>query len=178
MRDRETRLMLEVGKGSREAFVELYDLFRKPLANFFYRLCWDPQKIDDLLQEVFLRVWRAAPKYEPRARVSTWLFQIAHNLWINESKKRRERIGHNLEAPLDAPPDGDLRRQETRKTVRRAVDALPEGLREVIVLAEYNGFKYQQISEILGIPVGTVKSRMFSATQRLREELGKTPTGE
>ena len=87
--DRETQLMLAVRDGSAEAFRELYALYEKPLAGFLHRLCWNRALVEDLLQEVMLRVWRAASGYEPRARVSTWIFRIAHNLWINESAKRR-----------------------------------------------------------------------------------------
>lgn len=173
MSDRETRLMLEVKGGSRDAFEELYALFRKPLANFLHRLCWNPQLVDDLVQEVFLRVWRAAPSYEPKAKVSTWIFHIAHNLWINQSTKRREQPLEGTDAPVESAPEEGLERRELRDAVRRAVEALPAGEREVLILAEYNGFRYPEISEILGIPVGTVKSRMFSALRRLRENLEK-----
>src|SRR5262245_36878200 len=94
MSDRETQLMLEVKAGSKPAFQELYRLYEKPLANFLYRLCWNRSLVEDLLQEVMLRVWRAAATYEPQAKVSTWLFRIAHNLWINESaKKRADALG-------------------------------------------------------------------------------------
>src|SRR2546427_12977421 len=89
MTDRETQLMLAVKAGSKEAFQELYRLYEKPLAGFLHRLCWNPSLVEDLLQEVMLRVWRAAASWEPQAKVSTYLFRIAHNLWINESSKRK-----------------------------------------------------------------------------------------
>ena len=178
VRDRETKLMLQVKEGSKEAFEELYTLFQKPLANFLYRLCWNAQLVDDLVQDVFLRVWKAAPKYEPKAKVSTWIFKIAHNLWINYAAKRKEQALEGADREIDSAPDVDIQKEELRRAVKRAVEQLPEGEREVLVLAEYSGFKYHEISEILEIPVGTVKSRMFSATRRLREALQKHMKGD
>ena len=90
--DRETELMLKIKEGSKEAFHELYTLYERPLANFLYRLCWNRSLVDDLVQEVLMRVWRAAPNYEPTAKVSTYIFRIAHNLWsTSPPRKRRKR---------------------------------------------------------------------------------------
>jgi RNA polymerase sigma-70 factor, ECF subfamily len=171
MADRETELMLRAKTGDASAFAELYSLFKKPLANFLYRLCWNRQIVDDLMQEVFLRVWRAAPTYEPTAKVSTYLFRVAHNLWINEGMKRREQAVDAVERAADLDPSEGLQRGEVQAAVQKAIDELPPGERECLVLSEYNGMKYADIADILGIPVGTVKSRIFSAVQRLREKL-------
>lgn len=171
MADRETELMLRAKAGDAPAFEELYRLFQKPVANYLYRLCWNRQIVDDLVQEVFLRLWRAAPGYEPTAKVSTYIFRIAHNLWINESMKRKEQAIEEADPSAEHDPASGLERAEIQAAVKKAIEALPEGERECLVLSEYNGFKYAQISEILGIPVGTVKSRIFSAVQRLRESL-------
>ena len=171
MPDRETDLMLAVRAGSPSAFKELYEAYQKPLANFLYRMCWNRALVDDLVQEVFLRVWRSRESYEPTAKVSTYLFRIASNLWINHKEKKRESaLGDGDRAPGDRPPD-PLEQDEAREAVKRAVEALPEGERLCLVLSEYNGLKYAEISEVLGIPVGTVKSRIFSAVQRLKEAL-------
>lgn len=163
--------MLRAKTGDASAFAELYSVFKKPLANFLYRLCWNRQIVDDLMQEVFLRVWRAAPNYEPTAKVSTYLFRVAHNLWINEGMKKREQAMEDLERPGEMDPSEDLQRGEVQAAVKKAIEELPDGERECLVLSEYNNMKYAEISEILGIPVGTVKSRIFSAVQRLREKL-------
>ncbi len=171
MSDRETELMLRVKGGDARAFEELYGLYKRPLANFLYRLCWNRPLVDDLMQEVFLRLWRAAPNYEPTARVSTYVFRIAHNLWINEGTKRRAQALGDVDRPGRDDPSKDLERGEVQAAVRKAIDELPDGERECLVLSEYNGLKYAEISEILGIPLGTVKSRIFGAVQRLREKL-------
>ena len=178
MADRETELMLRVKGGDREAFAELYGLFQKPVYNYLYRLCFNRAMAEDLLQEAFLRIWKAAPTWEPAAKVSTWIFRISHNLFLNEAARRREKPLEAPEAELRADPASDLNRREVRSAVQKAIEALPEGERECLMLSEYNGFKYAEIAEILGIPVGTVKSRMFSAVQHLKEALkGLGPKG-
>jgi len=171
MPDRETELMLAVRSGSQDAFRDLYTLFEKPLANFLYRMCWNRSMVDDLVQEVFLRVWRAREQYEPSAKVSTYLFRIASNLWINQSAKRREQALGDADRPVEGSPSESLERSEVQKAVKRAVDALPEHERLCLVLSEYNDLRYAEIAEVLEIPVGTVKSRIFSAVQRLKESL-------
>ncbi len=171
MPDRETELMLRVKGGDRSAFEELYRLYQKPLVNYLYRLCWNRALAEDLLQEAFLRVWKAAPNYAPTAKVSTYIFRIAHNLFINEASRRREKALEGVDQELRSEPASDLARREVVSAVKKAIEALPDGEREVLLLSEYQGFKYAEIAEILGIPVGTVKSRMFSAVQRLKEAL-------
>lgn len=171
MPDRETELMLEVRKGSPDAFRKLYEAYQKPLANFLYRMCWNRSLVDDLVQEVFLRVWRAREQYEPTAKVSTYLFRIASNLWINHAEKKRETALRDADPEAEGSPDAPLQRSEARAAVKRAVDALPDGERLCLVLSEYNGLKYAEIADVLGIPVGTVKSRIFSAVQRLKASL-------
>ena len=171
MADRETELMLRVKAGDRAAFEELFHLYEKPLTNYLFRLCGNRARSEDLLQDAFLRLWKAAPTYEPSAKVSTYVFRIAHNLFLNDAARRREKALESLEAETRSDPASDLNRREVQSAVQKAVEALPDGEREVLLLSEYNGFKYAEISEILGIPVGTVKSRMFSAVQRLKEAL-------
>ncbi len=163
--------MLRVKAGDRAAFEELYGLYQKPLLNYLHRLSSNRAAAEDLLQETFLRLWRAAASYEPTAKVSTYVFRIAHNLFLNEAARRREKAFEGADAETRADPASDLGRRELQAAVQRAIEALPEGERECLLLSEYNGFRYAEIAEILGIPVGTVKSRMFSAVQRLREAL-------
>jgi len=171
MSDLETALMLRVKGGDRAAFEKIFRLYQKPLTNYLYRLSGNRARSEDLLQDAFLRLWKAAPGYEPSAKVSTYIFRIAHNLFLNDVARRRERALESMEAETRSDPSSDLNRREVQSAVQRAVESLPEGEREVLLLSEYNGFKYAEISEILGIPVGTVKSRMFSAVQRLKEAL-------
>ena len=168
MSDFETDLMLRTKNGDRAAFEELYSLYQKPLLNYLYRICWNRALAEDLLQETFLRLWRAAPGYQPVAKVSTYLFRIAHNLSLNEAARHGGKTWKGVEKEATQE---DFDRQEVDNAVRKAVETLPPGERACLMLSEYSGFKYSEIAEILEIPVGTVKSRMFNAVQRLKETL-------
>ncbi len=170
MADRETELMLLAKKGDRAAFEEIHRLYQKPLLNYFFRLCRNRARAEDLIQDAFLRLWKAAPAYEPAARVSTYVFGIAHNLFVNDASRRRETVLGGADAAADDPADS-LFRQETHAAVWKALRELPEGERECLVLSECHGFRYAEISGILGIPVGTVKSRIHNAVQRLKRSL-------
>ena len=130
MADRETELMLRVKGGDRDAFAELYALYQKPLVNYLYRLCFNRALSEDLLQETFLRIWKAAATYEPAAKVSTWFFRIAHNLFLNEAAKRREKALEGADNEMRADPASDLKRREVQSAVRKAIEDLPEGERE------------------------------------------------
>lgn len=184
------RRMLAAGKGDGEAFAALYDRWSGPIVRYFWHQCYDRDGAEDLMQETFLRVWRAAPRYEVRARFSTFLFQVAKNLWLNErAKVLRRPLKVSLDAPRDvgsegesstlaeklAGPDPDpgdeAARAETGRRIRAAVDGLSDKLREVFVLAGFQEMPYEQVGEVLGIPEGTVKSRMWSAVRQLREKL-------
>jgi RNA polymerase sigma-70 factor (ECF subfamily) len=179
--------MRRIATGDKDALGELYERHRPGLLRFFAHLSRDPVHAEDGVQETFLRVWRAAPRYEPRARFTTWLFQIAKNLWLTERDKRKRRPALGVDGPPrgaddDAPSSGGpadaelgprdtASQNELHAAVRAAVDRLPEGQRLVVVLADFQGLPYREVAEILDIPVGTVKSRRFAADKRLREAL-------
>lgn len=177
--------MQRCAKGDEQALAALYDRWAGPLLAFLERMCRDRAQAEDLVQEVFLRVWRAAGRYEPRARYSTWLFQVARNAWLNEREKQgrrptpvefegRDGTGGSLAAP--AAPESEapsklLLDRELAERIDDAVRRLPEKLREVWLLGAVQGMPYQDVAETLGIPVGTVKSRMFQAVRLLRADL-------
>lgn len=185
-------LMAAFQQGDAGAFEELVGRHHRGLINFFYHHSRDRQLAEDWAQEVFLRVVHHAPGYVPRARFTTFLYRIARNLWIDVI---RERAVHKRPASLDARDEEGERREEwvpsaaTRQPadalaseevgaqVRRVVDQLPADLRDVVALSELQGLKYAEIGEILGIPVGTVKSRMHTAVQRLRVMLAPLADG-
>ncbi|MEK7470309.1 MAG: sigma-70 family RNA polymerase sigma factor [Planctomycetota bacterium] len=179
-------LMHRVKTGDRAAFGELYEIHKGPLFSFLFRLSWDKVVAEDCMQEVFIAVWKAAPNWQPTAQVNTWLFRIARNIWINEGRKARRRPTlFSFLGPTDedtpqpdfpddeAGPEESALSQEARGAVRRAIDQLPEHERMVVLLSEFEGMKYAEISEVLDIPIGTVKSRMSSASERLRGLLRK-----
>jgi RNA polymerase sigma-70 factor (ECF subfamily) len=186
--ERDAKLMTRVTQGDRDAFEELYDLYGGAIARFFYHLTWNRQVVEDGVQEVFLRLWRGARNWRPTGKFSTYLFQIAKNYWINEWAKQSRRIrpitlredeedpGSGLDglvADTGGGPEREALRREMAADIRRAVSCLSEKLRLTFILSEYQGLKYAEVAEILGIPLGTVKSRMSSAEKELRRMLKK-----
>jgi RNA polymerase sigma-70 factor (ECF subfamily) len=179
--------MERLAVGDESALEELYERWSGPLLSFLYGMCRDLALSEDLMQGVFLKVWRAAPRYKPLAKFSTWLFQIARNHWLNEREKKMRRIrpvsldgssrdddGPRLSAAVasHAPsPQQQVLSGELGENIDAAVARLPEKLRDVWVLGAAQGLPYKEVSAILDIPVGTVKSRMFQAVRVLREEL-------
>ncbi|MCE9581411.1 MAG: sigma-70 family RNA polymerase sigma factor [Planctomycetes bacterium] len=180
-------LMHRVKTGDRAAFGELYEIHKGPLFSFLFRMSWDKIVAEDCLQEVFIAVWKAAPTWEPTAQVNTWLFRIARNIYINEGRKAKRRptlfsfLGSPSEEEQSAPdfpddaagPEDSTLTEEARGAVRKAIEQLPEHERMVVLLSEFEGLKYAEIADALDIPVGTVKSRMSSASERLRGLLRK-----
>ena len=185
--------MERLAQGDENALADLYRRWAKPLLNFLYGMCGDRTLAEDLLQEVFLRVWRAAPRYQPTAKYSTWLFQIARNHWLNEREKRMRRprpmslaggpeddggsSGISVADPSVRRPDRAAEDRELKDRIDAAVARLPERLRDVWVLGAAQGLPYQEVASILDVPVGTVKSRMFQAVRVLREELAPYAEG-
>jgi RNA polymerase sigma-70 factor (ECF subfamily) len=188
MESSDEELMLEVGKGDETAFATLVGRFEKRLVSYFYRLGADRHIAEDCAQEVFLRLYRTRTEYEPKARLATFLFRIARNLWIDHVRSRkpegkvfslsgapggdeeRETLQARVEA--DAPkPSAEMRRDDIRREIEEALSFLPEDQRSVFLLCEVDGMRYGDVAEVLGIPVGTVKSRMHTAVGRLRARL-------
>ncbi len=186
----DTELMLDLKRGNVNAFNELVTRHQGPLINFFFRLTWDRQASEDQAQEVFLRVFRHAGTYEPQAKFTTFLYRIARNLWIDRLRsagaapktvsldQSAEDDDRRMSASLASDARGAEEEAENREMVealRKAIERLPEEQRMVIVLAEHQGMKYEQVSEVLDIPVGTVKSRMHAAVAKLRELMAAKP---
>jgi RNA polymerase sigma-70 factor (ECF subfamily) len=181
-------LMAALKTGELEAFNALVGRHQRSLINFFYHLCWDRQVAEDCAQEVFLRVYSHLGSYEPQAKFTTFLFRIARNLWID---RVRSAAVHGKPLSLQRPSGGGdegpalqdrvaarapspveiLARREQQDALRRAIDQLPEEQKAVVILSEIQGLKYQDISAILDVPVGTVKSRMHTAMDKLKDLL-------
>ena len=189
MTDLDSQLMERFRDGDDEAFPLLVDRFQKPLINFFFRLTWDRFAAEDYAQEVFARLIRHRHSYRPIAKLSTYVFRIAKNYWIDRVRARAAApemssldttiyqddgraitLGETVEGKAPQPTV-ELDRKDIRERVKQAVSRLPEEQRLVFVLSENQGLKYADIAEVLEIPVGTVKSRMHAAVGRLREML-------
>lgn len=178
-------LMLEFQQGKREAFEKLVMRHQVGIFNFFYRLLGNRELAEDQTQEVFLRLYTHADSYVNSAKFTTYMYRIAKNSWIDHIRrqKRRGRMqsldketenGVNLYDRLSAQTDEPhkrLEQEDRRVMIDEALENLPEEQRLVFVLSEVQGMKYSEISETLDIPVGTVKSRMHVAVNRLKEFL-------
>jgi RNA polymerase sigma-70 factor (ECF subfamily) len=190
--DEERALMARVRDGGDlEAFAELAGRYRGPLRRFVASLLpGDPQAAEDGAQEALLRLWASRERFDPDAgRLSSYLFGIALNWANNQRARRATRARHEhrpppggayeldgadqieVAAPPVTQPERVLLLRWERERVLRALDALPEGQRRVFALSHFDGLKYAEIAGRLGIPVGTVKSRMAEAVRRLRQAL-------
>ena len=179
------QLLQRAGRGEMEAFEALVRRHETGLVNYFFRLHWDRHRAEDQAQEVFIRLYTHARDYEPTAKFTTYMYRIAHNRWVDDLRRsKRERLQVSLDAE-DADgaslrdlvfaagddPRDEARKEEVVEAVIRAVDTLPDEHKAVFVLSEVEGMSYLQISRILEVPEGTIKSRMHSAVRRLRDRL-------
>lgn len=184
----DVEILLRLRDGDDAAFTDLVDRFERRLISYFFAMGGHRQLAEDCAQEVFLRVYRAREHYTPDASASTFVFRIARNYWIDvyRAKKVRPREfsleppskdGDDERAPsghviAEATPEEHASQSEDERRLRRAVKELPEGQQAVLELAVHQGMKYEDVSAILGIPVGTVKSRVHAAVQTLRRLMG------
>jgi RNA polymerase sigma-70 factor, ECF subfamily len=169
-------LMLEFQGGSRTAFEELFARYHKLLYGFFARRLNNPERAEDLAQETFLVVIRAASRYEPRALVRTYLYGIALKLLAAERRKffTSSTLGQSAaERKTGGTPECVL-------WVRQAMEKLDAADREILMLREYEQLSYSDIAELLRIPVNTVRSRLFRSRLALKSYLeseGKSNLG-
>ena len=172
-------LMLRVKDGNHDAFSELLRRYERQLTVFFLRQLGDEDGARDLLMDTFLRIYKAAYRYEPRAKFSTYIYQVARNLIINEAQKRAFRKTDSLDqineesnvqiAVEDPDPEQVLSRREQQLMVQQALEELPEDQRTILILVEYQDLSYERVAQIMNCSVGTVKSRMHRARQKVRE---------
>ena len=175
--------------GDTEAFDDLVAAYGERLIHFFYRLCWDRDRAEDFTQDLFMRLLRGATKYRPEGRLSTFIYRVATNLWIDHYRSVRPQPRlYSLDQPLledgptlagSAPAAGPGPAElaigsEEKAQLRGALDALNEPHRLVLELAVYQELPYAEISELLKIPIGTIKSRMHNAVQALKLLLGSS----
>ncbi|MCD6506270.1 sigma-70 family RNA polymerase sigma factor [Candidatus Poribacteria bacterium] len=166
--------------GEEKAFEELFLRYYPALKRFVSRTM--SQQAEDIVQEAFLRVYRDIRRFSPdRGSFKTWIFSIAANLTVDEYRKKQRwlRIFRPLgKEALNLPdrsrsPDETLLEKERRSEIEKALQMLPIEQRQVLILKHLEGFKFKEIAQILGIPEGTVKSRMARGLKRLKEVLNE-----
>jgi RNA polymerase sigma-70 factor, ECF subfamily len=168
--ERDERLMLAFSQGSSEAFTELFRRYKQPVFGFFCRRLADPSHAEELTQETFLALLRAASRYEPRALFRTYLYAISFK--ILRSHRRRSAFRATFFGRTSPPPDpAKSDATESGLWVRRAVEKLDSIDREVLLLREFEQLSYAEIADLLQLPLNTVRSRLFRARTALRELL-------
>jgi RNA polymerase sigma-70 factor, ECF subfamily len=171
----ESRLICRAQQGDRSAYGELVRRHYPGVVNVVYRMCSDVHLAEDAAQDAFIRAWQHLPDYRPQTPLRSWLYRIAINAALDflrrESANSPDAIENLSLASPDLDPETITIEDERAEQLRRAVMSLPPTSRAVLVLREYEGLTYQQISEVLDIPVGTVMSRLNYARQCLRKLL-------
>ena len=165
-------LMLQACAGDAGAFATLVRRHQRPLLNFFRR-CGVQTDAEDLVQQTFLRLYRYRDRYTPRAKLTTFLYLLARQVWLDDLRRRGRfaRLREGLAAEPEAVAAYGTQPERGRLDLDAALARLPEGLRLVVVLGVYQDQPYAEIAAALRIPVGTVKSRMFNALRMLRKML-------
>ena len=165
-----------VERGDAEAFAMLYDRHARPAYSLAYRMMGEKQAAEDLLQDALLKAWRAAGSYRPeRGSVRTWILSIVHNRAIDQLRSRasRRRTQERVEAsaPKSQPSEAfsEAWRNTQREQVREALGALPPEQLKTLELAYFSGYTHAEISEILGVPLGTVKGRMRLGLKKVKD---------
>lgn len=165
-------LMREASQ-SREAFAELIQRHQKSLVNFFGRL-GDYSYAEDLTQETFVRLYKYRDRYKANAKFTTFLYTLARRTWVDHRRKcERRAVAYEAYAEecYRQQDKGRGGEKERLHAMHRALGDLSEEMRACVVMSVYQGFKYGEIAEILEIPVGTVKTRVYHAMRKLREKL-------
>jgi len=170
-------------EGDEDAFGILVQRYQRRLAAFLSQLVGDMELARELSQEAFVRAWSALDRFDPRYRFSTWLFRIAHNLGIDQLRRRRlqttplyrtDSAGDEVEVvvpDLDKDPLGHLENRALASELRQIIDGLRPEYRELVLLRHFAGLSYQEIADFTGMPLGTVKNKLFRAHSVLRRAL-------
>jgi len=180
--DVDVALMAKVSQGDHDAFEELVQKHQHAVVGTVAKMLGSYDSAEDIAQQVFLRIWKSAPRYRPTAKFTTYLFTITRNLVFNESRRKSRQKLHSLEAQeedwhqqipdqADQRPDAQVLHTELQGAVDRAIAALPEKQRLAVVLRRYEHMPYDEIGKILGLSISAVKSQLFRARANLREAL-------
>jgi RNA polymerase sigma-70 factor (ECF subfamily) len=182
--DIDRALIERAQNGDPAAFRQLFVKHRGEVARIVYRMLGPTSELEDVVQEVFLHVYRSLPSFRGEARFSTWLYRLSVNVSRMHLRARRARPRFaDVEVP-EAPQDGEphdtpesaVERMERVRTLYRLLDTLSEKKREVLVLHDFEGVPAKEIADILGVPVLTVRTRLFYARKELFAAMAKEPS--
>lgn len=175
----ETELIGLVVSGDREAFDEIMRLHEDRVFSVCLRIMTDREMALDATQDTFLTVFRKAAQFEGKSALGTWIYRIAVNTCYDHLRKatrrRSETIPDNFD-PRDPSAEEALDSAGMRPEIQKALDQLPQDFRTAIVLSDIEGMALPDVASVLGVPVGTVKSRLFRGRRLLAQRLGNQPT--
>ncbi len=180
--DIDVALMLRVGEGDEQAFEELISRHQQAVIGTVAKMLGNTSEAEDIAQQVFIRIWKSAPRYQPKAKFTTFLFTITRNLVFNESRRRSRKKEYSMEEREDdfhlqspdsetASPDEALLHGELQKAVDKAINDLPEKQRMAVILRRYENMPYDEIGKVLELSISAVKSQLFRARHALRDSL-------
>jgi RNA polymerase sigma-70 factor, ECF subfamily len=175
--------LVQAAVAGREAsFEELVRRYQRPIAAYVYRMVGDYDAALDLTQEVFIKVYNSLSRYRAEFKFSTWIYKIAHNAAIDHLRRhavREQSIttsvdGDRREVTIESrrlTPEQESERKERRSEIESVVQLLPSSYRELIVLRHSHDLSYDEMAEVTGLPLGTVKNRLFRAREAMRDLL-------
>jgi RNA polymerase sigma-70 factor, ECF subfamily len=174
-------LVVRAIKGREDGFEELVRRYQRPIAAYVYRMVGDYDAALDLTQEVFIKVYSSLERYRSEYKFSTWIYKIAHNASVDHLRR-----GASREQALTSEIDGEEREiavlsrklspeqeyavEERRSEIERVVRQLPTVYRELIILRHQHDLSYDEIAEVMSLPLGTVKNRLFRARELMRQQ--------
>lgn len=171
--------------GDREAFNTLVEMYQQQVFNIAYGMLSDYEDASDASQEVFIKIYKSIASFKGQASFATWMYRICANV-CNDMLRKRQRRGITLSIDADdedenslynelpsneLQPDEQLELNERQAAVRQAIDSLKDEYKEIIVYSDMNDMSYEEVSQVLKVPVGTVKSRLNRARNALRKKL-------
>ena len=175
-------LMAQVARGDHAAFEELVVRHQNAVVGTVAKMLGNANDAEDIAQQVFVRLWKSAPRYKPTAKFTTFLFTIVRNLVFNETRRRKSRKVHSLEEQEEEwhqqlsgdareQPDEEVLQGELKVAIDKAIESLPEKQRMAVILRRYENLPYEDIATTLDLSVSAVKSQLFRARGALREAL-------
>ena len=178
-------LMADVARGDEDAFAKIVEKHQPAVLGTVAKMTNQSPDTEDIAQQVFIRLWKSAERYQPTAKFTTFLFTISRNLVFNATRKKsgknessfdalEENWGQSIEDKnSDSRPDKSIEQNELRQEIDRAISSLPEKQRLAVILRRYEKMPYEEIASTLEISVPAVKSQLFRARTALRESLGR-----
>ncbi|CAJ1311339.1 RNA polymerase sigma-70 factor (ECF subfamily) [Paenibacillus sp. SORGH_AS306] len=180
----ETRLVKLALKGDQRAFAEIVELYKDKIFHLGYRMLSNRHEAEDVVQETFLRVYKNLDRYDQKQKFSTWIYRIGTNLCIDRLRKRKP--SYSLDAELndqdgtdgyallpgdERTPESEYLLSETQQLIHQAIDSLPDKYKTVMVLRYLQELSLQEISEVMDMPVTTIKTRVHRGREFLRKKL-------